>query len=273
MASPPLPMGLRNAPVIRRAPLRIHCILERLTCREFDGFCSRNLQRFTGPWVATGACRTLAGAEGAETDQLNALAFNDCLRHNRDECVDGLARGALAYADGRCHGVNQFLLVHIHSLRFCLTSCHAGAGGNASPYRRRWSKANRITPRSSTPLHVIDVRRSFFRVRRVRRACCKASERFPYSVVLVSSLCPHSWGNSLSGKRSRRRTRFDRPHDRGRSRDEPPFPSIGREQAQAFCFSMLIIGSISIDTNRNSSVLRLSFPVKSHSRPTRVTHL
>jgi hypothetical protein len=42
---------------------------------------------------------------------------------------------------------------------------------------------------------------------RVRRACCRASEQFPYYVVFASSLCPHSWGDSLSGKRSRRRTR------------------------------------------------------------------
>src|SRR5258708_22280356 len=121
-------------------------MVDRFPCRKLHSFCSRNLQRFTAPRVATGACRTLAGAEVAETDQLNDLALNDCLRHTRDECVDGLARGALAYADGRCHGVNQFLLVHIHSLRFCLTSCHAGAGRNASPYRRRLAEANRITP-------------------------------------------------------------------------------------------------------------------------------
>jgi hypothetical protein len=45
------------------------------------------LQRFTAPRVATGACRTLAGAEGAETDQLNALAFNDCLMSRPDTDV------------------------------------------------------------------------------------------------------------------------------------------------------------------------------------------
>ena len=165
MASPALGMGLRKAPVIRRAPLRIHGIFERFAGRELDGFSGRNLQRFTGSRVATGARRALAGAEGAETNQLNALAFNDGLRHNRDECVDGLARGALAYADGRCHGVNQFLLVHIHSLRFCLTSCHAGAGGTRHLTGGVCPRQIAL-PRSSTPLRVIDVRRSFFRVRR-----------------------------------------------------------------------------------------------------------
>jgi len=105
MASPPL--GTRKAPVIRRAPLRIYRILERLTCREFDGFCGRNLQRFTGPRVATGARRTLAGAEGAKADQLNTIAFSDGLRHDGDKRVNGLAGGGLACADGQCDSVNR----------------------------------------------------------------------------------------------------------------------------------------------------------------------
>src|SRR5260370_34206682 len=110
MASPPLGMGLRKDLVIRRAPLRIHGILERFPRREFDGFCGRNLQRFASPRIATGARRALAGAEGAKTNQLNAVAFANGLRHNHYECVDGLARGALAYADGPWHGVNPLFL-------------------------------------------------------------------------------------------------------------------------------------------------------------------
>jgi hypothetical protein len=43
---------------------------------------------------------------------------------------------------------------------------------------------------------------------RVRRTCCD-KRAFPYYVVLESSFCPHSWGNSLSGKRTRRRMRLD----------------------------------------------------------------
>jgi hypothetical protein len=168
MASPPL--GIRKVPVIRRAPLRIHRILERLTCREFDGFCSRNLQRFTGPRVATGARRTLAGAEGAKADQLNTVAFSNGLRHDGDKRVNGLAGRGLACADGQCDSVNQFLLVHIHSLRFYLTSRRRGCIASASRYRRRWSEANHmaVTVFNNADMRPLDHENSG-RIRRRRR--------------------------------------------------------------------------------------------------------
>lgn len=119
--------GCGTAATIRRMPLRIHRILERFPRRKFDGLCSRNLDRFTGPRVATGARRTLAGAEGAKADQLNTVAFGDGSRHNGDKRVNGLAGGGLACANGQCDSVNQFLLVHIHPLGVYLAPRRRGA--------------------------------------------------------------------------------------------------------------------------------------------------
>jgi hypothetical protein len=68
----------------------------------------------------------VAGTEGAKTDQLHAISFGE-LASRRRRTRRWSRRRRSWCPDGQCDSVNQFLLVHIHSLGFLLRPADAGA--------------------------------------------------------------------------------------------------------------------------------------------------
>jgi len=85
---------------------------------------------------------TLAGAEGAKTDQLNSVATSDGLRHDIDKRVNGLAGGGFAVPTANAiASTSSCLFIFILSEFACLPA-DAGSMAGLSRYPRRLSEAN-----------------------------------------------------------------------------------------------------------------------------------
>src|SRR5471030_1978641 len=106
--------------------LLIDEIFERFAGRELDRLCGSDLDGVAGLRIAARTRGACAGAESAETDELNAVAADYGLRDSRNKCIDSFSSRGFARAGGGRHGVNEFLLVHF---------CFLKDGYNALPMR------------------------------------------------------------------------------------------------------------------------------------------
>src|ERR1700692_1195588 len=132
----------------RQSLLLVHQVFERFTGSKLDRFRGSDLDGVAGLGIAARARGACAGAEGAETDELNAVAVDNGLRHGRDKRIDSFSGCGFARTGGGRHGVNEFLLVH-----FCFlkdggtTHSPCDCMVEASPYRTLPFEANPFSPR------------------------------------------------------------------------------------------------------------------------------
>src|SRR3546814_9452938 len=90
----------------------VYGILERFTSLESGDFRCLDLDRFTGPRVATGTGTALAHLEGTKAHEGDGVAFLQVLLDDFDgriQCTSGIRLGQL----GRIgNGINKFCFVH-----------------------------------------------------------------------------------------------------------------------------------------------------------------
>src|ERR1700692_3581707 len=93
----------------RQSLLLVHQVFERFTGGKLDRFCGSDLDGVASLGIAARARGACAGAEGAETDELNAVAVDNGLGSGRDKRIDSFSGCGFSCTGGGTHGRNGVL--------------------------------------------------------------------------------------------------------------------------------------------------------------------